>query len=63
MEGEVIRTKKTGKKEQFLYKIHGNWNRRIYITKYPDDCYTQNAKLDDKNKELIFEKTAYPENW
>ena len=46
-----------------MYKIHGNWNSRVYITKYPDDCFTQNAKLDDKNKELIFEKTAYPENW
>ena len=44
-----------------MYKIHGNWNNRVYIAKYPDDSYTQNAKLEEK--ELIFEKTAYPENW
>jgi hypothetical protein len=38
VEGEVVRKgPKSGKKkndDELLYKIHGNWNSKIYVTAY-----------------------------
>ena len=40
-----------------MYKIHGNWNSKIYV-----------GPCDEKGKitgdeELVFEKNEYPEKW
>ena len=32
VEGEVVRM--VGKKQEILYKINGNWNNEIFISKY-----------------------------
>lgn len=55
-EGEISRFH--GKKDvELLYKIHGNWNSKIYVTPYV------NGKPDYENKELVFDKPEYPEKW
>lgn len=47
-----------GKKDtESIYKIHGNWNSKIYITPFV------NGKPDYDKKEMIFNKNPYPEKW
>ena len=59
VEGEVVRKEKKGnKKGELLYKIHGNWNSKIYVTKYE-----KSGKLDQSSQECVFEKNPYPERW
>ena len=40
-------------KKEVIYKIEGNWSSKIYLV---------NAK-NPNDKELIFQKNPYPENW
>lgn len=55
-EGEIVRVK--GKKDhELLYKIHGNWNSKIYVTPYV------NGKPDSNQSEVVFDKNPYPEQW
>lgn len=59
VEGEVVRQGAKGnKKGELLYKIHGNWNAKIYVTKYE-----KSGKLDQSSQECVFEKNPYPERW
>ena len=60
IEGDVFRTagpKSKKKENEKLYRVHGNWNKNIYITKYVD------GKLDEASKEIVFSKNPYPERW
>lgn len=56
-EGEVVRTGGKKGNNELLYKIHGNWNSKILVTKF------NNGKLDTSTTELVFEKNPYPEKW
>ena len=62
-EGEVVKinvdAKGKSKKSdnQLLYKINGNWNNQISVSKYV------NGKVDESTSELVFSKYPYPENW
>jgi hypothetical protein len=46
-----IKSKKNKGGEQ-LFKIHGNWNSKIYVT-----------NLTDNTTDLVFTKNPYPEKW
>ena len=52
VEGEVT---KKGKK---IFKIHGHWNSKVFITPYKE-----NGKIDSSSEILVFEKNPYPERW
>ena len=41
-----------------LWKIHGNWNSKIFVSPYGTD-----GKVDESRAELIFEKYPYPDKW
>lgn len=60
VEGDVYRylnpEKKSSKKE-LLFKIHGNWNSKVFISQY------SNGKVDKDSQELVFQKNEYPERW
>ena len=56
VEGDVYR--KNSKKKELLYKIHGNWNSKIYISQYDD-----RGKVKKESQELVFQKNEYPERW
>jgi hypothetical protein len=56
VEGEVSRVT-SSKKNELLYKIHGNWNSKIYVTPY------EKGSLNNSKTELVFEKAPYPEKW
>ena len=42
---------------QQKYKVHGNWNSKIFVTKI------EGGKLDKLSEICVFDKTPYPENW
>ena len=52
VEGELTRK---GKK---VYKIHGHWNNKVFITPFKD-----NGKLDQSAEMCVFQKNAYPDRW
>jgi hypothetical protein len=43
---------------QQIYKIHGNWNSQIFVTKF-----LSNNKPDLQSEICVFQKNTYPENW
>ena len=47
VEGDVI-NRSLPKKDQHLFKIHGNWNKKISISKY------ENGKVDKKSEIVVF---------
>lgn len=59
VEGEVVRNSTKKKKHaEPLYKIHGNWNSKIFVTPYDS-----NGKLEVDKKECVYSKDPYPEQW
>ena len=62
LEGEV--TRMVGKKIQYLHKITGNWDSKIYLTDYFKDSFDPKSQnLDESTKVCVFTKNPYPENW
>ena len=61
MEAEVIRINKSGdKKNEYLWKLHGHWNAKVFVTKYKSTS-EKTKQLDESTTECIFEKNPYPE--
>ena len=58
VEGDVIQVNnnKTDKKGTPLYKVHGKWDSKIYVTKY------ENGVLDNSTTKLVFDKNPQPPN-
>ena len=58
VEGDVYHQPKGQKKPTMLWKIHGNWNTKIYVSPYGQD-----GKVDESRQELVFDKYPYPDKW
>jgi len=55
VEGEVVRQQ--NKDSTLLYKVHGNWNSKVYVTPFV------NGKVDNSQSVVVFDKSPYPEKW
>ena len=57
VEGEVIEYQdKDHKKSKIHYKIHGNWNKKVYITQF-----NAQGALDESTKLCVFAKNPQPD--
>ena len=58
VEGDIIEVNEnqSDKKGTPLFKVHGQWDSKIYVTKY------NNSVLDESTTELGFTKSPQPDN-
>ena len=56
VEGDVTSYENNSKKGSPLFRIHGNWNSKVYISPYV------NGKPDETAKHCVFAKNEQPEN-
>mmetsp|Transcript_42118 Transcript_42118/g.64591 ORF Transcript_42118/g.64591 Transcript_42118/m.64591 type:complete len:143 (-) Transcript_42118:248-676(-) len=58
LEGDTVRVVPGSKKGEPLYKTHGNWNSKIYVSKY------NGGKVPDPDTEtVVFSKNPYPDKY
>jgi hypothetical protein len=59
VEGDIIQVNnnKTDTKGKPLFKVHGKWDSKLYVTKYLD-----NGTLDENTTKLVFNKNPQPLN-
>ena len=64
-DGEVYEEGTGGKskKKRMLYRIHGNWNGSIYVTKFLPDQFDKGGKVDESTTMLVYKKNPYPDKW
>ena len=60
---EVPSGKNKKGKERMLYKIHGHWSNKIFITKFLPDQFDKNGKVDESSTQCVFTKNPYPDKW
>ena len=54
-EGEVYEQMPVkSKKSRMIYRINGNWNGSIYVSKFLPDQFDKNGKIDESSTQLIF---------
>lgn len=65
-EGEVFcKSSPKFKKGELIYKIHGNWNSKVFVSKFlpGQEVGSKNAQIDPRSTVLVFKKNPYPEKY